>query len=290
MTGLAQSQLVAVLRYFAHGDFARFSRAAELVLGAARVKEPYFCADLLFAFQIAGLCEVSSASGITQWWASHRENVRINSMCPKEVGATSCWFSEHEERSVGLITDAGELPLVLGSFRDSDVSRAGSVFNRRFVDLVPRFPDIEHQVSVEVPITDQASRKVEAFDPDTGRWNEATLDELVGSCLIRIWKQYSGVAFYVNHSTLGLRFRITQPEWAFVAAYQSLPWRLSSILRVDGQRVTVRRAVRLPTVLYRSLFASCQLARIGPVVTFEGVDVRCIGGILSYFKAVGERL
>jgi hypothetical protein len=288
VSGDDQTQLAALLRYFAHGDFARFSRAAELVFGQARSNEPYFCSDLLFAFQIAGFCEVTNASGVTHWWASHWEDIHVNSVRPKHIGVTSQWFSEHQGRIVALITDSMKSSLVLGSFCDN-ASAVCSVFNRAFVNLVPAFPEIEHQLCVEVPFRDELSGGVEVFDPSVGRWNEAVASRVVGPQLIRCKREYSGVDYYVQHSTFGVRIKVTQPEWAFIVAYHILPWRLSTILRVDGDCLRMNRAVRLPAVLYRTLFAACKAVRLGPVVIFEGVHAECIRGIVSYFDAVGER-
>jgi hypothetical protein len=285
-----QPRFAAVLRYFVHGDFSTFCRAADLAFGSTSSTERYFCANLLFACQISGLCEVSNATGATQWWVSHRDDVRILSLSPKEIGTSSDWFSANLSCTVPLVTDSTMLPLVLGSrLPDQHAGPGDSVFNRALADLLPAFKDIERQLCVEVPYSEDIEGHAEVFSRDSGLWEPTTLDTLTGSELIRIRKDYSGLAYYVQHSNLGLRFKITQPEWAFVAAYHLLPWRLVDILKVDNTTVRTHRTVRLPILMYRTLFAAADAVRIGPTVTFENVETPCIDGVRRYFEGAGER-
>lgn len=285
-----QPRFAAVLRYLQHGDFGSFSRAADLVFGPHSSTEPFFCANLLFAIQISGLCDVSNAAGATKWWVSHREDIRILSLCPKEIGASAKWFSENASRTVPLVTDSSMSPLVLGSKLSGEYNNVSdSIFNQAFADLVPAFKDVERQLCVEVPYSDDVEGHAEVFSPSSGRWEATMLDALAGSQLVRVRKEFSGFSYYVQHATLAVRFKITQPEWAFVVAYHLLPWRVRDIIKIEDTTVRTHRAVRLPILMYRALFAAAAEVRVGPVVTFENVNAHCVNGILRYLEAVGER-
>jgi hypothetical protein len=290
VTPNTQPQYSALLRYFHSGDFASLTRIADLAYGNGSSSEPYFCANLLFASQVCGLCELSNASGNTQWWVSHSENIAIQSPVPKVIGTTAEWFSRHEGQTLALVTDSNLRPLVLGSRKVAvQGGETSGIFDLQLPSLVPAFKDIETELCSEVPFVDDVAGNAEAYNASAGRWDAISLEELTGSKLFRVRKEYSGVAYYVQHSELGLRFRITQPEWAFVVAYHLLPWRLGDIMRIEHSTIRFHRTVRMPILMYRLLFAAADALRIGPQVTFENVKEPCIEGFLKYFGNAGER-
>jgi hypothetical protein len=287
---VTQPRFFAVLRYFQRGDFATFCKAVDLVFGREAVDEQYFCPSLLFAVQVCGLCEVSTVSGATQWWVAHCGDVRTQSRAPKEIGTSSEWFSAHAGNVIPLITDSSTSPLVLGSREpDGVIGGVSGVFDQAFADLVPPFKEVEDQLCSEVPFSDDVAGHAEVFSLSSSRWDPTTLDALTGPQLFRVRKEYSGLMYYVQHSSARVRFKILQPEWAFVAAYCLLPWRLADILTIDGSTVRACRAVRLPILMYRTLFAAADAVRVGPVVTFENVRATCIAGVKGYFEASGGR-
>jgi hypothetical protein len=287
----SQIRLAAVLRYRERGDFAAFCRAADLALGADVSNEQFYCANLLLGYQIAGLCEVSVATGSTRWWASHTGDIRIGSAVPKEIGVSPAWFEANSHVATPVIADAKGAGVVLGSVsRTEDESDPNSVFNRPLTDLLPSFSRLDQQLCVEVPFNEDLPGHVECFNAALGQWQLAHADSLQGSNLIRIRKEYAGTAYYVQYTALRLRFNLPQPEWAFVAAFHLLPWRLSNLIELAGQRVVLRRAVRLPILMYRLLFAAARRVEIGPTITFFDVTATCIDGFRAYFSAAGDRI
>lgn len=290
VTARSQYQLTALLRYFQHGDFNAFCRAAEMVLGTGASSRPYFCANLLLAYQVAGLCEATNSAGLTEWWAAHREDIRIRSKAPKQIGVTKQWFDENAHHVIPVIVDASGGPLVLGSGAvEGDNPGVASVFGGPVWKFVPAFRDIEKQLCVEAPFSDGRAEGTEVFNSESGRWEPAVATDRIDYYLSRIRKEFGGFTYYVNHDAVGVRFRVTQPEWAFVVAYHILPWRLSCLFRVDGKTVRIHRAVRLPVLFLRALFASSGLARIGPEVVFENVRSDCCTALLAYFRNAGDR-
>lgn len=288
---LGQIRLAALLRHFQRGDFATFRRACELAFGREASSSRYFHANLLFAAQVGGLCEVGTERGLTKWWwAAHQGDVDIRSLRPKQIGLSAEWFERHQGSLVPLVTDSERSVLLLGARASSDESNPGTgVFATRLDQLAPAFRDVEAQICVPVPFLDDFPGRVEAYCPDRGSWDSAAVDMRKGAQLLRAQREYSGVSLYVQHAALGIRVKISQPEWAFIAAYFLLPWPLSSLIQIEGTTVSVRRTVRLPILMSRLLFAGAKALRMGPRVVFEGVDHRSIAGVLGYLKRAGER-
>jgi hypothetical protein len=163
------------------------------------------------------------------------------------------------------------------------------VFGGPIGELIPAFREIEKQLCVEAPLSDGRADDAEIYNCDSGRWEAGSATRQIDYSLSRIRKEYSGFTYYVNHDAIGIRFRVTQPEWAFVVAYHILPWRLSDLFRMDGEAVRVHRATRLPVLLLRALFASSGLVRIGHEIVFENVRSECSTSLLTYFKGAGVR-
>jgi hypothetical protein len=279
----AQMRFSALLRYHEHGDFGRFCHAADLAYGLESTRDKYFCANLLFASQLAGLCDVSTASGSTEWWVSHTGDICVDSRRPKEIGVSEQWFQINENYVVPVIVDATGVPLIFGKV--GQPSLPASFFDRALGDILPAFKDIERQLCSTVFSPDETRRDVEVFRPATGHWEAVTLASLVGSHLVRIRDQYSGWSFFVQHSDVGSRVRITQPEWAFVVAFHLLPWDVGSLFRIRGGDVEIYRTVRLPALMCRALFAAASSVQIGPTVYFHGVQESCLMGLTAYFSA-----
>jgi hypothetical protein len=290
ITAVSQARLTALLRYRQHGDFAAFCRAADLAIGTDVSSEPYYCANLLLGYQIAGLCEVSNVAGSTRWWVAHVGDIRISSRAPKEIGALPDWFEQNKGRAVPLIADSNGDALVLGSWSTPrEDGGESSIFDRSLTDSLPSFKHAERQLCEEVSFSADLGGDIDSFEPTTGRWISRQVETLRGSELIRVRNEYAGVTHYVQHSSLGLRFRLPQPEWAFVAAFFLLPWPLVNLIELGNQQVAVRRVVRLPILMYRLLFAAAARTQIGPIVTFSDVSSECISGFRAYFGDAGDR-
>jgi hypothetical protein len=280
----AQSQMrfFALLRYYARGDFAQFCRAVDLAYGE-RTRDAFFCANLLLAVQIAGVCEVSTASGSTEWWVSHTVDIQVNSRTRKEVGTSDNWFRSHTGRVVPLAVNADEVPLILGSI--SGLSSPGCFFDRALPDVLPSFRSVERQLLIAGTFTDErGGNDLQVFRPESGGWDSIDPARITGPCLVRARDQYSGWSFYISHAKVGLMLRVAQPEWAFVAAYHLLPWTLDDLYRVRVRDIEMHRAVRLPVLALRTIFASAQLVSIGRKVVFHDVGSECIAGLKAYFE------
>ena len=285
-----QARLAAVLRYRTRGDFAAFCHAADLAMGSTASDVPFYCANLLFAYQMAGLCDVSAESGSIEWWAAHVGDISIHADWDKEIGALPAWFASTHGAVTPLISDTANTPLVLGTVKPSHTAyTTRSVFSRAITQTIPPFKDIERQLCVEVPYSDDYAGTAEVFDVRTAKWSAGDDNFRLTSRLIRVKTDYSGYRFFVEHPAIGLRFRVTQPEWAHVIAYHLLPWRLSDLLDIAGDDVRVRRAIRLPIHMYRSLFAASEHVIVGPTVRFSRVSTDCLSGFRQYFSAVGDR-
>jgi len=286
-----QLRLAALLRYFQRGDFQTFGRACELAFGQELAASEYFSASVLLAAQVCGLCEISTVSGAVQWWIAHSGDIRVRSeKAPKEIGMTPEWFEKNRHRVMPLVTDSSGRALLLGVQGHSGGEACGlGLFSTPFDRLVAPFKEAERNLLVDLPFLDNLEGTVEAFSPERGAWKPATGEITKEPQLLRVRGVYSGVSYIVQHPDLGIRFKVLQPEWAFVAAYFLLPWQTSSILHVDRDTVRIRRPVRLPTLMYRSLFAGSESLCIGPTVAFERVDSESIRGVVKYLEQAGER-
>jgi hypothetical protein len=278
----AQTRFSALLRYYGHGDFARFCRAADLAYGLECTQNQFFSPNLLLAAQITGICEVTTAGGSTEWWTSHSSDISINSRRRKEIGASDAWFRSNEGGVVPLVIDAGGAPLILGKV--ADASAPGCFFDRSLEDILPKFEDIERQLFKTGSVVDDPGRReTEIYCTASGRWIAATPKLITGPKLLRSRDQYSGWSLYIQHAEVGLGLRITQPEWAFVTAYHVLPWAIENLYRVRGSDIEFYRPVRLPAIMLRTLFAAASAVTIGPTVRFRDVHEVCVTGINNYF-------
>jgi hypothetical protein len=281
MHSKSQLKFSALLRYYSHGDFARFCRAADLAYGEATTSDKYFCANLLFASQVAGLCEVSTAGGTTQWWVAHEGDIHVKSRRPKEIGVTEAWFQDNADHIQPLITDYAGAPLIVGKI--GDASPPASLFDRALSDILPRFKDAEQQLCSIVPYTDEAQGIDEVFLPATGKWDPTSLHTMTGSYLVRTRGQYSGWSYFVQLAEHSIRVRITQPEWAFVVAYHLLPWSFGDLFKTKGRHLQFFRTVRLPILMCRALFAAASSVCVGPLVSFRDVQEPCLASVVAYF-------
>jgi hypothetical protein len=278
------------MRYFQRGDFGRFRRTCELAFGSNLPSAPYYCANLLFAAQVGGLCEVSFESGATRWWwAAHDGDIDIHSLRPKHIGISPEWFARQPERSIApVITESDGTPLLLGVQQDTPEHGSFGVFATGLNDLIPKFKTVDSEVCESVRAAEDFPGRVEAYRPETGSWDHLAVDLTHGAQLLKAEREYSGVSFYVQNIALGLRVKIRDPSWAFVVAFFLLGWPLASLLRVDGTTVSIWRTVKLPAVMSRLLFANARSLRIGRRIIFEDVHRHCIDGVLAYLAQTGE--
>jgi hypothetical protein len=285
-----QLRLSAILQYFQRGDFATFCKVCELAFGRELATTQYFSANCLLAAQVCGLCEVSTESSTDRWWVAHDGDVSVLSQKSKEIGMTPEWFRRYGDRASPLVTDSSGRSLLFGLRADAEDSRTRSgVFAMPFDRLVPPFKDAQKQVLAEASYLDNLEGNVDAFSPERGVWEQLTNRISKQPQLLRVHKVYSGVTYFVQHPDLAIRIKVVQPEWAFIAAYFLLPWKPSSILSIERDTVRIARSVRLPTLMYRSLFAGADSLCIGPTITFERVDADSICGAMNYLRQAGDR-
>ena len=289
-TSAGQIRLAALLRYFQSGDFGSFRRSCELAFGSNLPSAPYYCANLLFAAQVGGLCEVSLESGATRWWwAAHAGHIDIHSLRPKQIGVSPEWFARQPQGSIApVITESDGTPLLLGVQQETPECGSSGIFTMGLRGLIPRFKALDSQVCERVRAAEDFPGQVEAYRPDTGSWEHSAVDMTHGAQLLKAQREYSGVSFYVQNISLGLRVKIRDPSWAFVVAFFLLGWPLASLLRVDGTTLSCWRTVKLPAVMSRLLFANARSLRIGPRIIFEDVHRHCIDGVLTYLAQTGE--
>jgi hypothetical protein len=292
VTPKSQSRLAALLRYHQHGDFATFARALDSVFERDDAPDSFHYPNMLFAYQLSGFCEISSVSGAIEWWCAHVGTIQIKSALPKEIGTSAEWFLKPSGTVIPLITDLAGRTLVLGSRIDNElISDHDSLFWRPMCDALPSFLDAEAELCSEVPYRTQLENEIEIefFQEETARWQIARLDALQGSYLIRCRREYAGYDYYVLHTSLRLRFKIAQPEWAFVVAYHLTAWKMNTLFKIHGTSIQVPRTVRLPTAIYRFLFACASHAVVGPAVIFHDVSKNCVDGLIRYFSSAGDR-
>jgi hypothetical protein len=284
-TAAGQIRLAALLRYFQTGDFGSFRRSCELAFGSNLPSAPYYCANLLLAAQIGGLCEVSVESGVTRWWcAAHDRDIDIHSLRPKQIGVSPEWFARQASGSIEpVITESDGTPLLLGVQQETPQCSSSGIFTMGLHGLIPRFKALDSEVCETVSTAAEFPGRIEAYRPDTGSWEHSAIDMTHGAQLLKAQREYYGVSFYVRNVSLGLRVKIRDPSWAFVVAFFLLGWPLASLLRVDGTTLSFWRTVKLPAVISRLLFANARSLRIGPRIIFEDVHPDCIDGVLAYF-------
>jgi hypothetical protein len=289
-TPLGQIRLAAILRYFQHGDFASFRRSCELVFGDNLPSSEYFCPNLLLAAQVGGLCEVSAQRGSTQWWwAAQQGDVKIRSLRPKQIGVSEDWFERHRESVAPVIMGSKGRPLLLGAHLASPENASAAIFATRLDQLAPSFKALEKEICEPVALHDDFPGGVEAYCPESGSWEHSAVDMRRGAQLLKVRREYFGVSFYVQNLPLGLRVRIREPGWAFVVAFFLLAWPVSSLVNVEATTLSFWRAVKLPALLSRLLFANARSLRIDTRIVFEDVHSPCIAGVLDYLTQLGER-
>lgn len=287
ITAVTQPLLCAVLRYRQHGNFAEFKQACDLSLGAIPEADKYFHSNLLLAAQIGGLLEVSLEKGTIQWWVAFEGDIRVRSAKPKSIGTTCDWFEHAGPGYRPLITNVRGEPFILGGderARAPGEAHAPGIFESPLTSRLPRYPMLERQVCAQEPMPIEHDPSEEFFDVRRGEWVCEGAAEALDLQLFRTRRRYFGLCYYLQSRQLGVRLRVAQPEWAFVVAYNVLPWTLDDLLVARDETVTLRRAVRLPALILRFLFASAQTVVIGPEVRFYGVDLAVLENIKAYFS------
>ena len=289
-TAAGQARLAALLRYFQCGNFASFRRCCELAFGDKLPSAPHYCANLLLAAQIGGLCEIGSEKGTTKWWwAAHEGDVAIRSLRPKQIGVSREWFARQTPGSIVPVITASDGPhLLLGVRQDKPENCSSGIFTTGLNRLIPNFKALESQVCEQVSLNEEFPGWIQAYCPNTGMWEHSAINVTHGAQLLKAQREYSGVSFYVQNMPLGLRVKVTDPSWAFVVAFFLLRWPLTSIVRMEGTTLSLWRTVKLPAVMSRLLFANCRSLRIGPRIEFENVHRDCLDGALAYLTHKGE--
>lgn len=284
-----QISLAAILRYRGSGDFAAFCHAADLANDHSVSDQPYFCANLLLACQVTGMVEVSNATGAIEWWVAHSGDICIHAAWIKTIGISKAWFEANEASVMPVVTDQTGRALLLGTARKSTGAEgSASVFARPIDKIIPRFKDIENQLFVEAPYETDPVHPIEIFNPKSHQWeNPGNNDK--ASRLIRVRTDYAGILYFIQHPQLRLQFRITQPEWAYVVAFHTLPWKLTDLVELRDGQVAIHRTIRLPILMYRALFSASATMAIGPILRFQRVSDDCLRGFQQYFGAVGDR-
>lgn len=288
MNSESQGQFCAVLKYFRRGDFGTFRRACDLVFEPTTA-DRYFYGNLLFSARVAGLIEVSYATGSPRWWAIFDDTVSINSPKPKEIGTSQVWFSTNKSQVAPLITNSAGDSLLLGAHRAIGNNKSrGGLFHSTVSEVVPRFKDLEKQVCAAVPYGTAPDGSVQVYRPDQRAWEDSAIDSLTGGNLLRVQRPFSGSTYFVQHADLALRWRISQPEWAFAVAFHLLPWPLSALFAVRDASIVMPSAVsaRFPTIMLRYLFAASECMEVGPQVTFKDMHPAAITGFMQYFQEV----
>jgi hypothetical protein len=207
----------------------------------------------------------------------------------KQIALSEDWVERHREPVVPLVIGSGGRPLLLGVHAVSAGTAPMTILASRIDELVPSLKTLLAKICEPVTLHEEFPGRVEAYCPDTGSWEHAAVDVKRGAQLLKAQREYFGVSFYVQNLSLGLRVRIVEPEWAFVAAFFLLNWPLSNLVRVEGATLSFCRAVKLPAVMSRSLFAASRALRIDTRMVFEDVHPHCVAGLLGYLTQLGER-
>jgi len=288
MNSESQRLFCALLKYFRRGDFGTFRRACDLVFARTNADE-YFYGNLLFAARVAGLIEVSYATGSPRWWAIFDDPVSIDSHKSKEIGTSGVWFSANKSQVTPLITDSAGTALLLGAHRTigNNGSRRG-LFYSTVSEVVPKFSELEMQVCAAVSYGTVPEGSVKVYRPEQRAWKDTAIETLTGRDLLRVKHQFSGSTYFVQHADLALRFRISQPEWAFVVAFHLLPWPLGTLFALNGASIVMPSAVsaRFPTIMLRYLFAGSESVEVGPQVIFKNMHPAAAAGFIQYFQEV----
>jgi hypothetical protein len=287
ITALTQPLLCAVLQYRHHGNFAEFKQASDLALGAVASGDRYFYSNLLLAAQIAGLLEMSLEKGTIHWWVAFEGDIRVRSVRPKSIGTSGDWFNQPHCDYRPLITNSRGEAFILGCDERAstpDETRSPGIFETPLTSRLMPYAMLERCVCTQEPISIELDRSEERFDVRRGEWIPVDDAENPDLQLFRARQRYSGLCYYLQSQKLRVRLRITQPEWAFVVAYNVLRWSLDDLLVIRDQTITLRRAVRLPALILRFLFAAAHTVVIGPEVRFLGMDPAAIENIRAYFS------
>jgi hypothetical protein len=288
MNTKSQGLFCALLKYFRRGDFGTFRRACDLVFDCANAEE-YFYGNLMFAARVAGLIEVSYATGSPRWWAIFDDPVSIDSQKPKEIGTSQVWFSANERLVTPLVTNSAGDSLLLGLHRTGSTNelRRG-MFYSTIPEVIPKFKDVEKQMCAAVPYGTAFDGSVKVYRPDQRAWKDSAIESLAGRDLFRVQRQASGSTYFIQYADLALRFRISEPEWAFVIAFHLLPWPASALFALRGASIVMPSAVsaRFPTIMLRYLFAASESMEVGPQIIFKDVHPAAITGLMQYFQEV----
>jgi hypothetical protein len=280
-----QADFCSLLNYFSQGDFATFQRLYNLAFSGNRPLRPYDAANMLHASNIVGLVEVEDGSHSRVWCSTEAHDPVIRSVFPKTIGTSAKWFNRHSTTVVSLVGDFYDRALIYGSPHPPGSDTSGdSIFGDTFWSYFPAFRDADPEICEREDYHTEFDRPAGVFNVASAAWNQLTVLDAAESGLYRCRRQFGAFDHFVIRTDAQIRFRITQAEWAFVAALRLLGWPLDSVLRFDGDRLTIPRTLRLPTLLLRYIFGSSGRSKVGPTLEFFGLHENSAHHIREYFR------
>lgn len=279
----SQVKFCSLLTYFHHGDYAAFKRSCDLAFNVSSRSDRFAFANLLMCAQISGLVDVSETDRSTWWWTSFNDDISIHSYRSKIIGTTNSWLKTNTSTAKPIIFDGNDQPLLFGT-RVDQRTEAKTRFEASFFSRFPSFRAAESQVCLAEQFRIDLGTHVDEFDPKRAVWSPSEPNQIDRSVLVRAKKEFSGATFFVVIPELGLLFRILNHEWAFIAALHLLNWSPDYIVQFRNDSIITPRVVRLPSPIYRFLFASSERVSVGAQVVFHGVDQRAAEWLRKYFS------
>jgi len=267
---ITQPIFCATLNYFQRGRYSAFKRACEITWGVALAEDPFSIANLYSCAHIAGLIDVGEQNNLSFWMASFQANKQVRPSKKKEIGTDALWFSEHPNAEP-IILDAQNRPLLYGQ-RSNDLSNGSDFFESTPYSRVSPLKRIEKYLCTPEVFRTDFSGHYELFNHESGRWVSGEINRTDGLTLIRVRKQFSGNIYYIVDVRLHILIRVLLSDWAFPLWLFLSGSSLVSTFKYSSGTLQIPRVIKMPALIYRRLFASCSIVKIGAFIEFTNLD------------------
>jgi hypothetical protein len=285
-----QLRLAALLRYYHHGDFSMFKRAAELSGVVDPASDDGFAApDLLLACHMTGIVDITSTDSERVWWASFAGPVVVRSAQPKMIPTRpeDCEAVLHTLRPV--VRGRSGMDLIWAASGSVSESANDCDFRPPFISRLPTVSSVERQVCrSERVLPDLAGGIAEKFIPESARWESLSAPVFPPKSLLRLRRGFGNWAYLIVIAQSEPAIVVADMEWAMLIARNILGWRLDSLVWADSVHLFISRAFRLPGILLRFVFANAESVSVGVQIRANGMSSAAHNAVFDYIKGVSS--
>lgn len=279
-----QMVLFDLLSHVSNGNFSVFDKLARKAwdLNTQNYQSRILVHNQMQACQMSGLIEIIETESSVRWSTNYSDLGVIRSSFPKKIYRGNELVAD----LVPLVVDEQLNALIVGNKMELNATKySGFSFEPDiFFKFFPELNKIVNDMSSEEVWPRDQGLLVDVFDIGTFNWTERVFEDLTDPALIRIKGEFSGRTYLIIFPDVSLAFRISEPEWIFLASAKILKWSPDVILKNSEKSLKIHSRFRLPGIIKRFLFANSSLVKCGVELEFQNLCSKSNLEFLSFFK------